>query len=322
MTKLYEVVLSRLRFGTVSLNDLRALAADKEQAKAIQKWLDQNQSAILNQLTAQDLVDHNLFVYDATVDEYIANPHNQGIISQLVDFMEMVERVPSDEDRMVLDVGCGTGRDSAFMSIPNVQFRESLMQRRLSNGQRVIDVRRVPSASFDVVGVDGSVKMVEAADEYINQLTLDSILRDVRHRPFFMDHDIHSLDSLKSEVEAIDLSHGEFLIDGIWSCTALFTHTPVDLFEPAMKGAASILRQGGVAFFSYTNGNATGQTEKLLLSSTGHIKYFSQPNPNVIESLANKFGLVLARAPEYNHMEHDGKIIVPNLFVSQFFVKQ
>ena len=111
------------------------------------------------------------------------------------------------------------------------------------------------------------------------------------------------------------------LFSGIWSCAALFTHTPLELLDVALHSVSSSISQDGIFFVSYTNGQATGIYDKLLLSSTGIIKYFSQPNPKQITDIAERYNLYLEKE-KFNDFEVNGVIKKKNLFVSQFFRKK
>lgn len=277
------------------------LSSDAFTQKQKQQTLDACALEILKQVSADDLVDHTEMVYSATAEEYEKNPHNKDVIDELLLFMAMLPDRAS-----VLDVGCGTGRDSLFMAMRSELFRRSLMN-RVKDGSATVDKFCVPTKKFEVLGIDTSQPALKIAREKSNQFKQSGFLMPLGG-PLFDDIDMHNISSLYSSYDAI------------WSCAALFTHTPIQLLESAVASVSSKLRPGGLFFTSYTNGGVDGHYDKLLLSSTGRVKYFSQPNPEEIVKIAKKHGLML-KAQNFDDFEVQGKVIKPNLFVSQFFRK-
>ena len=282
-------------------NNLAAILNDNSSKSKKQKMLDDCTPIILRQLGADDLIKHNRMVYDMTVKEYAQTSHNQDIIDELLLFMNMLP------DRAhVLDIGCGTGRDALFMAIKARSFRQSLMG-RTRDGMATHERFCVPQKAFVVTGIDFSREMqLVARDKAVQFIEMGLLMSgDV----VFFQEDMH---------------HKNFAnpsrYDGIWSCTALFTHTPRSLLDTAMEGVCYRLKPGGLFFTSYTNGCVDEQYDKLLLSSTGYVKYFSQPDPDEITKLAKKYDMTL-KAQMFSDFEVDGKILKPNLFVSQFFRK-
>lgn len=84
---------------------------------------------------------------------------------------------------------------------------------------------------------------------------------------------------------------------------------------------AKALKPGGLFFASYTSGLADGgRYDKLLLSSTGRIKYFSQPDPSQIAAAAGLNGLLLV-SESLSDLEAKGRVIKKDLFVSQLYRK-
>lgn len=298
MTKLENLVHSHPQYKALEEN------ADKKVRQAV---LDEIAVGVLANLSSEDICQHVREVYDATVDEYVKNPHNKDVIDDLIEFMDMLP-----QGSMVLDAGCGTGRDVLFMSVTDVDFRKSRMG-RISKGQTTLEkFPVVPSVVFKVTGIDSSRKMLDLAGNKKDELIKTRLLPPFGYdNPFpnFAWEDIHNIDSIV---------FGGY--DGIWSCTALFTHTPRSLIEPAMQSAATALKRGGILFLSYTNGQAEMKYDKLLLSSTSRIKYFSQPDPAMIWFVAKKHGLELIKE-SFSDFEMNGKVIKKDLFVSQFFRK-
>lgn len=270
-----------------------------------QKVLDEITPVVLQHVEPQDLVTHAREVYDATADEYAKNPHTKDIIDELVQFMFMLP-----DGARVLDVGCGVGRDSLFMSVKNEEFRKEHMG-RMKDGMPTREKLCIPQKTFVVTGIDNSLKMLALAQERSVQLIQQGLITH-QTSPTFDYEDMHTID--------IDPQYYPGDFDGVWSCTALFTHTPAQMFGLAMDSVSRVLKSGGVFFASYTNGAADGQHDKLLLSSTGRVKYFSQPSPEEITNLAEQYGMVL-KAQMFSDFEIRGKVIKENLFVSQFFKK-
>ena len=179
------------------------------------------------------------------------------------------------------------------------------MQRE-KNGARTIERFSPPQTSFCVIGIDGSTGMLEKAKENLRSHKNLALA----HIPLFMIGDMHDLHALGA---------GSFA--GIWSCTALFTHTPRQLLGRSLQSVAALLKTGGMFFASYTNGKVTDTYDKLLASSTGRIKYFSQPDPEEIAGLAEEHGLRLLKQST-SDFEMNGKVVQRDLFASQFFLKE
>lgn len=297
MTKLENLVLSHSKYKALGEN------TDKKERQSV---LDEIAEEVLAKLSSREICDHVREVYDATVDEYVKNPHSQGVIDELIEFMNMLP-----DGTEVLDIGCGTGRDVFFMSVNDADFRRVRMQ-RVSDGKTTLEKLPVPSAVFKAVGVDSSEKMLRSARAKKDELIKNGVLPEFSYAdpfPHFIWADMHNID-------VVELGH----YDAIWSCTALFTHTPRSLIEPAMQSVATVLKSGGILFLSYTNGQTETKYDKLLFSSTGRIKYFSQPDPAIIWFAAKKYGLELEKE-SFSDFEVNGALIKKGLFVSQFFRK-
>lgn len=283
-------------------NIVRGICGDVANLGAPQKVLDEVTLVVLANLWPSEIVKHNQEVYDDTANEYANNKHTKDVINELLSFIAMLP-----DDARVLDVGCGAGRDSLFMATADSQFRASLMQ-RAKDGVSTLDRFCVPRKTFRVTGIDQSVKLLEVARAQADLLRQDQKLT-YQSQPLFSLEDMHNIDPQ---------TFGGYA--GVWSCTSLFTHTPRHYLEPAMESVARVLDQKGLFFTSYTNGNVDGKYDKLLLSKTGRIKYFSQPNPEEIAKLALRHGMTL-KAQLFGDFELEGKVIKENLFVSQFFKK-
>ena len=197
------------------------------------------------------------------------------------------------------------------MAIPDRRHRESLMTRQKDGRTLLERGAEPPEHALEVIGIDISEEMIKHAKEQraealtsSSQLTEDDII--------WLTFKVGDMHSLKD-------SPGIF--DGIWSCTALFTHTPRQFNKQAMENVAQLLKPGGIFFASYTNGDATGGYDKLKLSSTGLIKYFSQPSPGAIGQLARSYGLEEIYRTCNDMKGRDGEVLVKDLFVSQYFKK-
>lgn len=288
MTKLERIVNDQTRYK--ELPD----GCEKSERQAV---LDDITSDTIKLLSPKDIVEHTSEVYGATVSEYDANPHTKQVITELLYFMNFLK-----EGNTVLDIGCGTGRDTLFMSCKDIGFRESLIK------ESTLKNYVVPEHALRVLSIDISSKMLLKAIEKLVDLKSENI--DTAYAPHFHVNDMHRLISLPE--------YSRF--HGIWSCTALFTHTPRELMDSAMRDVAGLLCEDGIFFTSYTSGRPDGRYDKLLLSSTGRIKYFSQPDPKEIRSLAEKYGMELTHQTLDDYVI-DGKVIKEDLFASQFFRK-
>lgn len=293
MTKL-ELAIS----GNEKYSSLPATSSKQER----QAVLDEITEEVILKLTPEEISTHVKEIYDATIDEYVKNAHNRDIVDELLDFMSWLP-----ENARVLDMGCGTGRDALFMSVTDEKFRDGLMG-RIKDGKTTREKFPVPTKTFHVIGIDNSSEMLSAAQKWQYSL-VDSGLLKFGEYPRFQHQDI------TENLQKV----GRF--DGVWSCAALFTHTPKSLLAPTIESIAKILKDGGIFYTTYTNGLAEGKYDKLLMSSTGRIKYFSHPNPDDISQIAKQCGFVLANE-QYSDMEVDGKVIKKDLFVSQLFRKK
>ncbi|MDP3963706.1 MAG: class I SAM-dependent methyltransferase [bacterium] len=296
MTKLETIVAALL--GEQSREETA-----KRDAKAFQQNLDRVTPEAMKQLTPKDIADHMRSVYDETANAYAENPHTQHVVDEIVEFMNLMP-----DNGIVLDAGCGTGRDACYMACNEGSCRAPFMERK-RKGIKTIDRYAVPKNACFVVAIDGSKDLLDHAIERYKNLRRQS---QKRLPITFVIGDIHQL----------QLPHISAFapFDGIWSCTALFTHTPEALVDPVLKDIAKLLKPGGIFFTSYTNGAVAGPYDKLLASQTGRIKYFSQPDPKDIAERAKQAGLALAKQT-FGDFEVNDKVIKPNLFVSQFFVK-
>jgi len=287
--------LERLIFGCPEFRAL-GMGATKEEK---QRVLDQIADKIVTG-NEELIASHVREVYDDTADEYVANPHNQGIIPELITFMDMLP-----DGASVLDIGCGPGRDALFMSIGNDDFRATQMG-RVSGGKTVLQKFGVPKKVFSVIGIDTSGGMLKYALRTTYELMGIGLIPMGEIFPMFICGDMRLF------------SPGEF--DGIWSCAALLTHTPSTQVQRTIEKVSGLLNKGGILFLSYTNGREDGHYDKLLLSSTGRIKYFSQPDPDFVSQTAIGCSLKLL-SESFGDFEVGGKILKKNLFASQFFKK-
>src|SRR3989339_113928 len=213
----------------------------------------------------------------------------------------------SDQELMqsVLDIGCGPGRDSFFMFYNHLKFREIFMERKDGEGKTTLEKFGVPRKKFKTIGIDGSPEMIKIANKKAALLRIRFSTTD---QPFFICKDIHNI-KFNYPTE----------FDAVWACASLFTHTPRNLIEPAIESIVNLMKTNGIFFLSYTHG-ANKPYNKLLLSSTGRIKWFSQPNPEEIVSIAQKYGLIQIEDSKFDDYRK-GKDIKKDMFVSHFFQK-
>lgn len=305
--------MTKIEKGVFSHPKYLALG-EKPDRKAAQWVLDEITEEVLKGLTAQEICDAVRMVYDDTVPEYLAKPHNRDIIDELVEFMDMLP-----EGSEVLDVGCGPGRDALFMAVGDPDFRKTLMGRKGPDGRTTLDKYPVPTKIFHVTAIDDSSKMLDAAVKKREKLIEEGLLpleSDIdKMSPRFCFEGMHNIDPRY---------FGPF--DAVWSCTAFATHTPQELLRPGMESVAGHVKPYGLFFTSYTNGKADGRYNKLLLSETGRIKYFSQPDPQVIADLAHDYGLSLLKETVSDMVVVDKetgapRVLKKDLFASQFFLK-
>ncbi len=298
MTKLEEIALKKLK-----LDSLEALGAERNEHQEI---LDQLTPEIIEALTVNELVGHVKEVYNDTVGEYSANSHNRDVTDDLLEFMYRFR-----ENDLVLDVGCGTGRDALFMACPDAEFRRSLMQRLDGAKASTLHKYRVPTHALSVIGIDNCGAMLGAATAQLRALKESG--KDHRFVQFQFG-DMHDFAFLEDKYGPT----AKFA--GIWSCAALLTHTPRQMLAATIRNVAAHLKEGGVFSLSYTNGSASGHYDKLLISSTGRIKYFSHPDPAEVALIAAGHGLNGVRE-SYSDMVSGGRPLAKRLFVSQLYEK-
>ncbi len=303
-TKLEEVIFAHPRW--------RALASDADRA-AKQAALDAICAEALCHLNGFELCESVAGVYDETVEEYGNNPHTKYIIDDMARYMRMLA-----SGSLVLDVGCGPGRDTFYMSISSRRFREGLMGRaKEKDGKTTLDKFPAPPHTFRVVGIDGAGAMIEAAKTRLAALEREYGIADMDGYPRFAVMDMH--DNLAYLLR--DRANRPLRFDGVWSCTALFTHTPRPYLHSVMSTMARLLKPGGIFYVSYTNGRVDGKYDKLILSSTGRIKWFSQPDPDEIVAIAAENGLRLMEESTFDDYAK-GSDFAKDLFVSHFFRKE
>ena len=300
MTKLEEAVLKQLSLE--SLGQLHNL--DPKEAQARLNKLTQN---VISEMTPSDILNHMENVYNETVIEYVSNPHNQGIVDELIEFMDLLPWGAT-----VLELGCGPGRDALFMSCPDKDFRLSLMNRlRTRDNKTVAEKYLVPEIVLRVTGIDQSKSMITACLEAL--MSLKTVGMSPAYEPQFLIADMHDLHSLPPKLI-------EERFNAVWSCTALLVHTPHSLIHPTLQQISDILMPNGVFFISYIREQAAGKYDNLLLSSAGPIKYFSQPDPEKIAEIAKEYELSLEQQT-FSDMEVNGQIKKKDFFVSQLFRK-
>jgi len=266
--------------------------------KITQDQLDKHANKIMNLLSAKDLIQHTRYVYNKTVSHFNNDPHiTEGVIDTLILFVDQL-----NEGDFVCDIGCGNGRDLLFMATKDIELRKKMMQ-RISYRERLSDRFLIPTQALEVVGLDVSEKMIEIARKNTN-----NYIKTFRYYPMFIRGDMHAWRCCDE------------LFNGIWSCTSLLVHTPKSLIEPSIKKMAKSLTIKGKLGLCYIQEQISGQYNKLFLSSTGNIKYFSQPRPGLIKKIAEKYGLkeIFFGITDY---EIENKLIQKNFFANHIFEK-
>jgi SAM-dependent methyltransferase len=271
----------------------------------VQKNIDAITEEVCAKLSPKDILAHTKAVYDTTALMYVAHEDHRMIIPELMDFMELPELPHGSR---ILDLGCGPiARDTLFLANMSRAFRAVFMGRR-KNGIPLSLERVPPQRAYRVTAVDGSPVTLDMAE--FNFVESVKILPqgDVMFSPQFELADMHDLSSVQG------------VFDGVWSCTALFTHTPRALIGPALCSVAQLLRDKGVFGVSYPCGKEGMLYDSLLASRTGRIKYFSRPTPECIASEAQAVGFSLLRQTS-GDLDRGGQI-TKDFFVTQFFQKQ
>jgi SAM-dependent methyltransferase len=271
-----------------------------------QKNVDAIAEEICATLSPDDILAHTKAVYDTTTLKYVAHEDHRMIIPELLDFMEMPELPHGSR---ILDLGCGPiARDTLFFANMSHAFRAVFMRRR-KNGLPMSLERIPPLRAYRVTAVDGSSATIDMAEfNFLEAMKILSRDGDPMFTPSFELADMHDLSSIQG------------IYDGVWSCTALFTHTPWALVRSALCSVAHKLRAKGIFAVSYPCGREGMSYDSLLLSRTGRIKYFSRPTPEYIASEAQAAGFTLLRQ-SYGDFDRDGEI-KKDFFVTQFFQKQ
>jgi SAM-dependent methyltransferase len=272
----------------------------------VQKNIDAITEEVCAKLSPKDILAHTKAVYDTTALMYVAHEDHRMIIPELMDFMELPELPHGSR---ILDLGCGPiARDTLFFANTSRAFRAVFMGRR-KNGIP-LSLERVPlQRAYRVTAVDGSAVTLDMAEfNFVETMKVLSVKGDIMFTPQFELADMHDLSSI----------NGAY--DGVWSCAALFTHTPRELIGPALCSVAQLLRDKGIFGVSYPCGKEGMSYDSLLASRTGRIKYFSRPTPECIINEAQSVGLTLLRQASGDLVR--GGEIKKDFFVTQFFQKQ
>ncbi len=290
LTNLEKVVMSALSIRK------------KEEFRQInQKQLDKHTEEIINSLSASDLIHHAIEVYDRTINHFNSDPHiTEGVVDELLVFMQKLNR-----DACICDLGCGNGRDTLFMATKSQKLRKQLMQ-RIYQGERVIDKFAVPRKKLRVIALDRSKEMLKATAKIIAKYAKTI---DPKYFPAIIQRDMHNLSSSCSEI-----------FDGIWSCASLLVHTPKQMIYSSLKAVIDLLKPNGKFSLSYIQEQIPGKYNKLLISSTGNVKYFSQPDPRLIRKIAKECGLK-ERYFRITDFEIKGKLIQKDFFANHIFEK-
>jgi SAM-dependent methyltransferase len=271
----------------------------------IQVVLDRIAADVCRAVGAQALVSHMQIAYERTARVYAANPEHEDIPDGLLCFMRYLK-----EGNRVLDLGCGSGRDAIFMALRDLELRKAFMG-RMKDGKTAVERFGVPRQSLCVVGIDGAPAMAHAAVECAWVCGLSGV--GTKSSPagilFVGGVDMHAPGALSLA--------GKF--DGVWSCAALFMHTPQELIKAALTNVAGALHGGGIFGVCYINNGTRLPYDNLRYSRTGEIKYFSRPTATQITVAAESLGFLL-REESYSDLAMAGEV-KKNFFVTQIFQK-
>lgn len=276
---------------------------DATERSVKQAILDTITPDVMKELTPNDLEDHTIAVYDLTADTYANNPLHTHVTNDLIEFISLDALCNGS---YVIDLGAGTGRDAFFMASRNLKLRLDMMG-RVKNGIATRDQYKVPRKQFNVLAVEGAPALFFIAQQRQEQLS--KTYPELKDNPRLVCDNMHKIDIEKGSA------------DGIWSCAALFTHTPKELLAPVLSRISNGLKRGGVFGASFTQAQKGEKYDKLLLSSTGEIKYFSQPKAAMIAKEAKSYGLLLVQETYDDMCNAEGKVIKKDLFATLFFKK-
>lgn len=291
----------------VIVNDprYRKVRGDGGSPEEIQTVLNRIASDVCAAVSPEALCLHNSLVYTKTAHTYARLEDHRQIIPELLDFISELGNWDC-----VLDIGCGPlARDTLFLSTNDEEVRRPMMS-RMKDGVALCDQHAIPHKMFMVTALDGSVGVVSAATTLIESTQEKWEILNIPHFPIqFVCHDMH------------DLGHAHLpdKYEGVWSCAALFTHTPRALVSATLQGVASVLIDKGIFVVSYPCGKAGEPYDSLLYSRTGEIKYFSKPEPTLIAVEAEKAGFSL-RKQTFSDLIR-GTEVKKDFFVSQIFQK-
>ncbi|OGZ05743.1 MAG: hypothetical protein A2845_01180 [Candidatus Lloydbacteria bacterium RIFCSPHIGHO2_01_FULL_49_22] len=298
MTKLEE----RL-FANVDYAFLRSVSGSPAEIQAV---LDRISDMLCDDIDPIQLLAHNRVVYEETALQYAQNTEHEHIPDALIAFMNKLRN-----NDMVLDIGCGTGRDAVFMAISDRTLRKCFMG-RMKDGKAAHERFGIPRKSFFALGIDASPGMVRSATAFAEAHGLTRRGGEAPRAEFLCEiADMHFLRT----VETV-----EGLFDGVWSSAALFMHTPQQCIAPALEGVAHVLRRGGVFGVSYFNSPIGVSYNNLRYSRTGEIKYFSRPQSAQIVLAAESAGLCLIEE-SLSDLEMAGTL-KKDFFISQLFRKK
>lgn len=271
----------------------------------IQRVLNRISWGICTALTPEDIVAHVRAVYDDAAKAHQWETACTPIIDELIAFTNLPQL---ENEGLLLDLGCGpAARDTLFLSCSNKEFRSSLMG-CVKSDIPMHERLRVSEKMFTVIAADISPEMVRHAEETI----------ETQHAEW----DIFCTSHLMSSVcvsDMHDLAQFRTQYSGVWSCSALFTHTPRALVRSALQSIASILLPKGVLGVSYPLGSE-GTYDRLLYLPNGRVNYYAFPSPTFIKNEAKQVDLHLIDQIRGDR-ERDGKV-TKNFFVTQFFEKR
>jgi SAM-dependent methyltransferase len=301
MSDLYQVAKTMMG-GEVTNDALKVIADD------LTEFFDEN-----------ELVKLAMDAYDSTpayYDDADKNPHTRYIIPELVDFMGMMP-----DDGLVLDLGCGHGRDSLYMVSQG--GRESL-----HNPEK--EYSDVPTKTLRVVPYDGSLELLKITGKKLFDykekvpLLVEGDFSKPKHTAFMHTN----LSELSAKVDNTLRGYkSEPIFDGIWACTSLLIHTPASRIEGAIKYWSSLVKEDGIFAAGYFNpvlkAPVSYRLSQGVNEETGEptVKVFMAPPLKLIRDSFAEAGMELISGLSSDYVDNSRNIDKPAFFLNDVYRK-